>query len=141
MSTYFLAWFCFHCSTHIYFGSWQFLKDLFHMLLLVIYLVQIQDILYSAVYLNLLKSNAWYKSNLVWNTYSEISIKRPVLLNDLVWIFPKRLIKRPGPSQFYVEFQKNVLFLLNDLVFFKKVSIKRTGLYLTTCSNFLKNLY
>ena len=33
------------------------------------------------------------------NMYSKVSIKHPVLLKDLVWIFPKISIKRPGPSQ------------------------------------------
>ena len=44
--------------------------------------------------------------------YSEVSIKRPGLN------FSKETIKRSGPSQFYDELQKNVLFLLNDLVYF-----------------------
>ena len=48
-------------------------------------------------------------------TYSEVSIKRPGLN-----FFQRDSIKRPGPFQFYVELQKNVLFLLNDLVFFEK---------------------
>ena len=60
----------------------------------------------------------WKKSIRPWTCqkYSEVSIKRPVLLNDLFEFFQRDSIKRPGPSQFYVELQKNVLFLLNVLV-------------------------
>ena len=31
--------------------------------------------------------------------YSKVTVKRPVLLNNLVWIFSKISIKQPGPSQ------------------------------------------
>ena len=43
-----------------------------------------------------------------------------VLFYQTTWFefFQRDSIKRPGPSQFYVELQKNVLFLLNDLVYF-----------------------
>ena len=47
--------------------------------------------------------------------------------------FQRVSIKRPGPSQFYVQLQKIVLSLLNDLV-----SFKGPGLYLTTWSIFFE---
>ena len=33
----------------------------------------------------------WRPKWIQWGVYSKLSIKRPVLLNDLVWIFPKSL--------------------------------------------------
>ena len=73
----------------------------------------------------------------------KVSIKRPGLLkslyqttstiSDFVEFFQRDSIKRPGPSQFYVQLQKIVLSLLNDLV-----SFKGPGLYLTTWSIFFE---
>ena len=79
----------------------------------------------------------WHEGGKVFsvNSYSKVSIKRPVLSNHLVLIFPKSLysIKRPGPSQkksivlfYFKAATANLWSLSNDLVWmFGKVSIKQ----------------
>ena len=74
------------------------------------------------------------------DAYSTLSIKRLVLLNDLIWIFPKISIKRPGPSQkksillfYFRAAMVNFWALLINLVsikrlFFNSRSLERPGL-------------
>ena len=38
--------------------------------------------------------------------YSKLSIKRPVLSNDLVWIFPKKSLLKDQYNLIFVEFNK-----------------------------------
>ena len=82
------------------------------------------------------------KKWLISTTYSEVSIKRPVLLNDLVWIFSKVSIKRPVPSRFDVVSQKNVLSLLKDLVyfFFEKSLLNDLVFFVVVEKSLLKDL-
>ena len=56
-----------------------------------------------------------------FHAYFKVSIKRPVLLNDLVWIFPKSLWPGPSKKKLIVLFYfraatANFWSLLNNLV-------------------------
>ena len=75
--------------------------------------------------------------------YSKVSIKRPVLLNDLVWIFPKSLWPGPLIVLFYFRAATaNFWSLLNNLVWvFLKKSIKRPNSIIETLEYLLWNLH
>ena len=93
----------------------------------------------ALIYSALLRHGRLY----VWiEDYSKLSIKRPALLNDLVWIFKKSLhIKQPGQSQktliilfYFWAATANFWSLLNDLVW-----IFGKSLYQTTGTIFFSN--
>ena len=70
-------------------------------------------------------------ANIVQFAYSKVSIKCPVLLNDVAWFFQKVYVKRPGPSQKKID----RTFLFQGYNGQLLVSIKRLGL------DILKSLY